>query len=133
MSLEAATQKAVHDALVAGSVLNGRIYDRVPVGASYPYAVVRVEVRDDATTCSNASEVHVTINVFSNAVGSQEAQNAGGLIRSILAPDDPNENLAIAGYLTTVSAFDVAVYRPGGDPLLTEGVLTFTYLVDPSS
>jgi hypothetical protein len=132
MSLESAAHKAVHDALTA--LAGGRIFDRVPAKdalAPYPYLVVRVDVRDDANTCSNASEVHVTVNVFSNAVGSQEAEELGGQVRELLAPDDPDETLAIDGYVTSVAAFDIATYRAAESPLVTEGVLAFTYLVDP--
>jgi hypothetical protein len=145
MSLEAAAHKAVHDALVDPSetalaaYIAARIYDRVPSGVPrYPYVVIgAIEVRDDANTCSNASEVHATVHVWTSRPdrgadpGSIEAKQIGGLIRKILAPDDAS-NLDIDGYHVSVSAFDVAVYRPGDDLLLTEGVLSFTFLVDPT-
>lgn len=139
MSLEVLAHKSVHDALLPGSVtalsdlIGDRIYDRVPARTpKYPYVVIDIEVRDDATTCSNASEVHATIHVYSNAVGTQEAKTIGGLIRGILAPDDPTINLVITGYLVSMSAFNVAVYRAGDTPLITEGVIDFTYSVDPA-
>lgn len=145
MSLEAAAHKGVHDALIAGSeaalaaYVDGRVYDRVPAAPpKYPYLVLDVDIRDDANTCSNASEVHATVHVYSappypgRDIGSIEAKQIGGLVRKILAPDDGSINLTIEGYHIVVAAFDVAVYRPGDDPLLTEGVLTFTFLVDPT-
>ena len=140
MSLDLAAHDAVHDALVDSAqtalqaLIGQRVYDRVPANKlpAYPYVVIdRIEVRDDANVCSYASEVHVTLRVISNAAGSVEAKTIGGLIRPILAPEDPEENLAIDGFVVSVSAFDLAIYRPADDPLLTEGVLTFTYLVDP--
>jgi hypothetical protein len=131
VSLEAAAHKAVHDLLVGLS--GGRIFDRVPdVAPLYPYITVRIDVTDDANTCSNASIVHATVTVFSIAVGSQEAQNLGGQVRAILAPDDPGQNIGIVGYAVSVSGFDAAVYRPGNPANITEGVLSFTYLVDPA-
>lgn len=139
MSIEAATLKAVHDALQGDSALTamigGRVYDRVPanVQPAYPYVVVAVDVSDDANTCSNASESHATVRIYSNAVGQKEAYLIGGEVRRILAPDDPDDTLDITGYLVSVARFDVATYRAASDPLVTEGVLVFTYLVDPAS
>lgn len=138
MSLELAVHDAVHDALVADATLQTligtRVYDRVPANKvpTFPYVVIgTIEVRDDATTCSNASEVSVTLRAISNAVGSIEAKRIGSRLREILAPEE-GDNLVIAGYDTAVSAFDAAVYRPSDDPLLTEGVVSFTFLVDPA-
>ncbi len=128
MSLEAAAHRAVHDALVG--LAGNRIFDRVPdMAPAYPYITVRIDVTDDANTCSEASEVHATVTVFSNVVGSQEAQNLGGDIRARLATED----IEIEGYRVSAGDFDAAVYRPGNPENLTEGVLTFTYLVDPDT
>lgn len=144
MSAALATHKAVHDALVdpaqtaLQALIDARVYDRVPDAVlgrlpTYPYVVIdRIDVRDDATTCAYASEVHATLRVISNTVGKREAETIGDLIRLILAPEDADDGLAIEGFTVSVSAFDLAIYRPADDPLLTEGVLTFTFLVDPT-
>lgn len=136
MSLAKAAHKAMHDALLANSDLTAlvgtRVYDRVPVVATYPYITFEIDTRDDANTCSNAREVHVTMHIWSNAVGKVEAETIGGIVRPILAPDDPDSNLAITGFVTYSSTCDVEVYRSGLDTLVTEGVLTFTYPTDPA-
>jgi hypothetical protein len=135
MGVEEAVHKAVHDILALPQtalyvLVGGRVFDRVPdPPPGYPYiAIGAIEVLDDSNTCSDASDVHVTLHVWSNAVGTIEAKRIGALVRAALAPAD---NLAFDGFTTSVSAFGASVYRPGADPLLTEGVLTFNYLVDP--
>ena len=144
MSLAVEAHKAVHDALVTGAspspqatlaaMIGGRVYDKPPGPApAYPYLVIDVDVRDDATTCALSREVHPTVHVWSNKPGSIEAKTIGGLVTEILAPLDPDEAPGIAGYLVHAADLDAEIYRDGGDTLLTEGVLTFTYLVDPET
>jgi hypothetical protein len=134
--LDAAVHKAVHDALLGESglteIIGGQVYDRVPPAATAPYASIdSIEVHDDATTCSDASEVHVTVKVWSGGSlqnkGSIEAKKMGGFVRRALGRE-----LQFEGHVTAVGSFDVAVYRPAENDLMTEGVLTFTYLVDPA-
>lgn len=131
-ALDLAAHKAVRDALVANpdvtEFVGTRVYDRVPAGTvTFPYITIdALEVLDDGNTCSDASELHVTAHIFSNAVGSVEAKRLGGYVRQTLATE-----LAISGHWTSVGVFDAAVYRPAENDLITEGVLTFTYLVDP--
>lgn len=138
MGAEEAVHKAVHDALAEPqTILYGliatRVFDRVPnPPPGYPYVSLEIDVADDGNGCSDASSAHVTVHVWSNAVGSLEAKRIGALIRARLAPADPAEQFAIPGFATGASNFDAAVYRAGADPALTEGVLTFTYLIDPT-
>lgn len=143
MSLALAAHKAVHDALVANGRLVAmisepgkppRVYDRAPGPLpKYPYIVIgQIDIIGDGNTCSDSSIVNVTPSVWSNAVGKQEAEEIGDLVREILAPESGNGALDIVGYDTVVSEFQTAVYRPGDDPLLTEGILAFTYQVDPA-
>jgi hypothetical protein len=132
--LDAAVHKSVHDALLdvadaqLRALIGTRVYDRVPGPApAYPYVVIdRIEVGDDSNSCSDASIVHVTVRAISNAYGSIEAKQIGGLIRRALG-----RPLPIAGHQVSVGAFDAAVYRPSDSPLNTEGVITTHYLVDP--
>lgn len=131
--LDVALHKAVYDALLADAglipIVGKRVYDKVPGAApQYPYIVIdSVEIGDDATTCSDASEVHVTVRAVSNMVGSIEAKRMGGFIRRALGTE-----LTIAGHRTSVGAFDIGLPRAGDRPELTEYVTSFTYLVDPS-
>lgn len=135
MSLAKATRKAVHDALVSGSesslaaLIEGRVYDRVPATQPpYPYLTVDIDIADDANTCLNSKEVHVTVHIWSNVVGRQQVETIAGLIEPIL-----NKEIAIAGYVNCLASFDAEDYRAGDGPLVTEGVLSFTYLVDPET
>jgi hypothetical protein len=138
VSLETAAHKAIHDALVdpalteLRALIGTRVYDRVPPTAIYPYVTVSVEVTDDSNTCSSAFKVQPTVTVNSASVGQVEAETIGGIIRSVLAPHDIADWISIAAHTVVASDFDTAVYRPGDEPgLSTEGVLIFTYLVDP--
>lgn len=143
MTLAVATHEAVRTALITGTspspqttlagYISSRVYDKVPGPApAYPYLSVDVDLVDDATTCSDAAEVHVTVHVWSNTVGSIEAKTIGDLVKEILSDPDAGEYITITGFIISGGGFDAAIYRDGGQTLLTEGVLTFTYLVDPT-
>jgi hypothetical protein len=144
MSLAVNAHKAVHDALVADATLAARIgtrvYDKVPSPPPvYPYVVVDIDVRGDANTCSDAKELHATVHVWSMRTasgrdqGTIEAKTIGGRIAELLAPLDPDDAPEIADWRTSAADLDVELYRDGGETLLTEGLLTFTYLVDPEA
>lgn len=146
MSLAVEAHKAVHDALAPTSspltateaaltaLISRRVYDKVPGPApTYPYIVVDIDVRDDATTCALSREVHPTVHIWSNQPGSIQAKTIGAYVTELLAPLDPDDAPAIEGYLVHAADLDAEIYRDGGDTLLTEGVLTFTYLVDPET
>lgn len=136
MSVAIATHKAVYNALRSDidlfAIIADRVYDRVPPSAVMPYLTFEIDVHGDGNTCSDASDAHATVHIWSNALGKVQAEQIAGFVRRALGPDDPDNNLTIDGYVTTVSFFDMELYRQSPDELVTEGVLTFTYLVDPA-
>jgi len=134
--LTASVHKVVHDALLAKAGLTAligtRVYDRVPPAATPPYVVIgTIQIDDDQTQFSDASEISVTVHVWSAGSttnkGSIEAKKIGGYVRQALATE-----LQFEGHLTTVGHMNVELYRPSEDGLLTEGVLDFRYLADPT-
>lgn len=59
-------QKAMYAALAAANVCGGRIYDRVPETAPFPYAAIGDEtVTDDQDSCGDAWIVFADVNLFS--------------------------------------------------------------------
>jgi hypothetical protein len=130
--LDLAVQKAIYDALWSDPdiqrLTQGRIYDRIPADVpAYPYLEIGDdEIADDSNSCLRSSKITSAVHVWSSAVGSLEAKRIGGYVSRAL-----DKEISIDGHDTVVGAFEMATYRQGPDGLLTEGVLIFTYLVDP--
>jgi hypothetical protein len=119
-------------ALALRSSANGelRIYDDVPTNTPLPYVTIGDDdVNDESTTCSKLYEANVTVHVWTEADGQQvgkgPAKTLGGYVRQAL-----DTEITIDGYIVQAGYFVTAVYRPGPTPKKTEGVLTFTYLID---
>lgn len=140
MSVELAVQNAIYDALTdpgqtaLAARIGGRVYDRVSGGQpAYPYLVMSaIEASDISNSCGRSWLVSVTITAWSNAVGrAAEVMTIGGLVREILAPPAA-PYIPISGYQIVTWQSPVAVYRPGANPLLHEGVVTVSFIVNPT-
>lgn len=78
-------QKAVYDALIAGEVAGGRIYNAVPPGTTFPF----VEVGDPSTindwaVGSEGTEINYTLHTWSQYDGSKECLDLYDRIREVL-------------------------------------------------
>jgi hypothetical protein len=132
MSVEAALQKAIVGRLKGDApltaIVSGRVYDRVPAGATLPYVTIRnIQAVDDGAECINGHEVFLDLDVWSNAVGKVQASQAASAVRSALheAPlvlDEPHALVEIMHRDTNVG--------DGGDELLTRARITFRALVE---
>lgn len=140
MSLELEVHEALYEALTdpaqtaLAALISGRVYDRVPgPQPTYPYLVLSaIEVRDVSNSCGQSWLVSPVVTIWSNAVGrAAEALTIGHLVREILAPAVA-PFLTLTGYRVSTWQNPATIYRPGSDPLLTEGIVTLTYIVHPT-
>ena len=132
MSVEAAMQKAVvgrlKDDAAVSAIIAGRVYDRVPAGATLPYVHIRgIQAIDDGADCVDGIEIFVDLDVWSNAVGKVEASRAAAAVRTALhfaalVLDEPYS-------LTEIGHRDTNV-GDGGDGILSRARMTFRALVE---
>jgi hypothetical protein len=115
---------AATNALVAG-----RIYDRVPNNAVFPY----VRVGDDQVTPQHAeclygsTEVFANCHVFSQAVGKVEAKKISGAIVTAINTKD----LPLApDYALVLVEHDLTLHLDEPDGLTSHSVVTFHALID---
>lgn len=132
MSVEAALQKAIVGRLKGDAPLTaivaGRVYDRVPADAPYPYVTIRnIQVVDDGAECVDGAEVYIDLDVWSNAVGKVEASRGASAVRRALHEADLPLDEPYA--LTEIAHRDTNV-GDGGDELLTRARMTFRALVE---
>lgn len=141
MSVDLAVHEAIYAALTdpaqtaLAALIGTRVYDRVPgKGTPFPYVVMSsLDVRDVSNSCGKSYAVGVALTCWANSVGrAAEVLEACGLIRDILIPSD-NTFPAVAGFRIVTWQGLATVYRDGPNPLLEEGVVTFTYIINPTS
>jgi hypothetical protein len=129
MSLGPEVQKALYDAFTADPpVSGGRIFDRVPKDASFPYITIGDEQRiDDANSCDDGWEVYPDIHIWSRAVGRVEAKR--------LVADAEARIKAIAGIAGfTLISVSIETSRVFMDPdgLTAHGVVTAKFIITPA-
>lgn len=78
------------DATVA-SLINGRIYDSVPVGAAFPYVSIGpVDSNEDDADCITGLEVAQQIDCWSRATGFPECKKLVDAVRAALHGYEPD-------------------------------------------
>lgn len=124
-------QKAVFSALNTAEICSGRIYDRVPKNAVFPYVVIGdTQCLDDGALdedCVGGWEIYHDIHVFSRPdSGSKEEVKtiAAAVITAVTGITD------FAGYKVVVAALETARFFRDPDGLTEHGVLTFKFLID---
>lgn len=119
-------QGAVYTALTGASVCSGRIYDRVPEDPTFPYVSIGDdESIDDGTTCFDASEVIVTVNVWSRAVGYPEVKGIASTIRTTLATE-----LSVSPHRCVYGEHLTTNFLPDPDGITRRARMQFRYLID---
>ena len=125
-----ALQQAVFAALVADHTLttlcNGRIFDAVPRGATFPYIVIGEAEEQDAG--SPASEHTLSLHLWSRGNGTREIKQLASAVRSCLdgAP------LTLDGHVLVGLAFLSADYARQSDGETYRGSLRFRALTEPN-
>jgi isoleucyl-tRNA synthetase len=132
MSAALALQKAMVATLRANALLtavvSARIYDRVPANAPRPYVHLRqFQELDDSNDCSDAWEVNVDLDVWSETPGKPEASRAAMAIRDALHDQDLTLDEPYA--LVELRHRDTQI-GDGGDGLLTRARLSFRALIE---
>jgi hypothetical protein len=130
-----ALQRAVYDVLRASAALKSlisdpvRVYDRVPINAAKPYLTFTGDEQtvDDGNSCGDAWECFVNVHVWSDAVGMPQAKQIAGAVRDALANSISVDDFVVVEGLHVTSRF-----LKDPDPLITHGVITFRYLIDPA-
>lgn len=111
------------------SEIAGRVYDRIPPTATFPYFQIGdIQTVSDGAGCLDATEVYVTLHIWSRAVGQVESRRLAAAART-----------ALHGWLPTLEGFRVVEHehrdtRTLDDPdgITSHAVLTFRALIDPA-
>lgn len=104
------------------ALIGDRIYDRVPVNASFPYVSWGIPDQvDDSNDCSDIVEVNVTLHVWSRDYGTVQATRVAAAIRDAIHD---------AALSLTDNALIYIVYRntapgPSDDGLTTHLMVMF--------
>lgn len=120
-------QKAIHDALKAApTVAGGRVYDRVPEDAAYPYVSIgEDQIVGDGNACGDGWEVFADVHVWSRKPGFPEAKGIAAAVVGKVAAIT-----AISGFsLLHVELQDQRALRDP-DGLTSHIVCSFRFIID---
>lgn len=124
-------QAAIYATLTASpAVADGRVYDRVPEGPTFPYVTIGDEqIVDDGNSCAAAWEAFSDVHVWSRPVSGSKAE-AKGLVADVVPV--VLAITAVTGF--TVIAAELQTSRTLRDPdgLTEHSALTFRFLLDPA-
>jgi hypothetical protein len=129
LALQGAIVATLKANAAVNALVNGRIYDRVPVGAIFPYVTVGEDqaLADHAQCLEGSVEVNAKLDVWSRAVGKVEAKKISGAIvtalNSVDLPLAPDYRLNNIGHSRTLHLSDP-------DGLTSHSVVEFTALID---
>jgi hypothetical protein len=128
LALQAAVLLALRShAPLSALPLQGRIYDRVPSNAVFPYATFRVpNVVDDSADCVEGSEVNFAIHVWSRTVGWPEAATIAGHVRKALHLVD----LPMTDFVMITCTFQEFIRLDDPDGITNHGVASFRALIN---
>jgi hypothetical protein len=123
-------QIAIVAALAADPPLcDGRIYDRVPVGAVFPYLTVGDEqVVDDGNSCSDGWEVYADIHAWSRPTPTSKVE-----LKTLAAAAVTRLNtlLAVAGFTVVIASLESLRSLRDPDGLTEHAVITMKYVLQP--
>lgn len=122
-------QQAIYAELTdTPTLVGGRVYDRVPDGADFPYVTIgEDQTLDDGDTCSDSWEVFTDVHVWSRAVGFPEAKAlAAGVVPRVLSIDTVTGFDVISAQVENQRAFRES------DGLTNHVVISFRFLLSPT-
>ncbi len=123
-------QAAIYAALTAANVAGGRVYDRVPESAAFPYVTIGDEqVLDAGNTCADGWDVYSDVHVWSRPdAGSKGEVKAimSAAVRAVRAIE------ALPGFVVQSIELHSSVVARDPDGITEHGALTFRTLVDPA-
>lgn len=105
-----------------------RVYDRPPDNVVFPYLTIGdIQTISDGADCLDATEVYVTLHVWSRLVGQVETRQIAAACRTALHEWLP----ALAGYRCVEHVHQDTRTLDDPDGITSHGVLTFRALIDP--
>lgn len=130
-ALQYALVQAIKDSTTLKVLISDpvRVYDRVPVGATYPYLTITgdEQVLDAGNSCGEAWEVFQNVHVWDNAIGMPRAKQIAGAVRDALIGA-----ISITGFRVVEALHQTTRYLKDPDPLLEHAVVTVRYQIDPT-
>jgi hypothetical protein len=128
-----ALQKAIYAALAGNSpaIAGGRVYDRVPAGATFPYITIgNDQVLDDGDSCGDGWEVFADVHLWSRPASGSKAE-----VKDLAAQVEGAINtmsLAVAGFNVLISSFESLRFERDPDGVTEHGILTMRYILQPA-
>jgi hypothetical protein len=128
-------QGAVTTALKASSalhaILGDRVYDAVPLPATYPYINVGEGhvIGDDSEECADASEIYIQVHAWSrDTLGyTQVKRIADGICIAL------NAKPSLSGFVVTACQWTQTQYLTDPDGQTRHAMVEFRYLISPTS
>ena len=127
MSVQDVLQTAVFAKLNAVAGLTGKVFDEVPQGTAYPYAVIGEDnITEMATDDSTGVNALVQVHTWSEYAGFKEINTLQGLIKGAL----DRQSLTLAGWHFISCDFvqDIKMRDPDGKT--RHGVSEYRVLID---
>jgi hypothetical protein len=124
-------QKAIFAKLnEATAMAGGRIYDRVPANAVFPYITIGDDqVLDDSNSCGDGWEVFADVHLWSRPTSGSKAEVKD--LAAAVAGRLKTTALSVPGFTVVLSTVEnVRTFRDP-DGVTEHSVLTFRYLIDP--
>lgn len=128
LALQAAVVTALKGSAAVGAICGDKIYDRVPETAQMPYVTITgdEQIIDDGNSCGDAWEVFWSAHVWSDAVGMPQAKQLGAAVRDALL------DITLDGFTVVEATHRDSRYIKDPNPLVTHGIITMRYLIDPA-
>jgi hypothetical protein len=111
------------------SGVGGRVHDRAPQNVVFPFLQIGdIQTVEDGAGCLDATEVTVTLHVWSRAVGAVEARTLSAACR--LALHEWLPDLMPSGFRCVEHMHRDSRLMADPDGVTSHGVLTFRLLID---
>lgn len=111
------------------SLIAGRIYDRVPPAASFPYiSIGEDQVLPDLAQCYDGADVVSTLHAWSRAIGYGEVKRVAAALEKALTA----ATFTLTGFRLVDKFFESTRYMRDPDGLTSHAVVTFRARTEPS-
>jgi hypothetical protein len=125
-----ALQKALVAALktaLAGAPVSGRVFDRAPPDAPFPYVTLgEMEPNEDGADCIDGVEIFFDIQVWTETVGHPQAKAIGSAVKTALHEAD----LDLEGHALVGLYWRGTFYRREADGLSSSAIVQFRALTE---
>jgi Protein of unknown function (DUF3168) len=112
------------------AAVSSRVYERAPQNVTFPFLQIGdIQTVEDGAECLDATEVTVTLHIWSRAVGSVEGRTLAAACRTALHEWLPD--LSASGFRCVEHMHRTSRVMADPDGITSHGVLTFRLLIDP--